>query len=83
MAETETPTIKSDYAPLLNALHDMSQSLLYAGRKHHLISAETVILRLERELSALKAENAALRKDAERYRWLVKHGLDWQRRGKP
>jgi hypothetical protein len=33
----------------------------------------TEIERLRARVAALEAENAELRKDAERYRWLVKH----------
>lgn len=53
--------MKSDYATLLNELDQMQQSFIYAARKSTLANAELVIVQLERELTAARAELEAER----------------------
>lgn len=49
---------KSDYATLLNQLVEMQDSPIYALRKGVLVRAEHLIVQLEQENKALKAQLA-------------------------
>ena len=44
----------SQYARILNALDKMQQSRVYAARRHVLVEAECLILRLERRVEELE-----------------------------
>jgi hypothetical protein len=52
-------TIKTDHATLLNALHDMQRSPVYALRRGALQEAESLIVRQEKRIKELEAQAGA------------------------